>query len=429
MRPIVLAITLFVLSLATQQPRMALAQNDQASPDFDLAYVLATASYCAYAVGEADDDHGQKRAVQCLKIAADRDREQLDVFRDIKQDNVETFFNPSAPENAYLLIQTRTGVILAFRGTLTPPISPSARFPAAVAQALAKYKEREATLLATFITDWKNNLVAIPDTRDRHSGFDAAWSGLQAHLIAKECVPTTGGAPVDCSKFPSFVSRLHDTASPQLYVTGHSKGGALATLAALDLPSLVGSDIVPVVYTFAGAKVLTADGAERYADAVKGMWRFEHEDDIVPYVPLDSTVIPWPAYAHVGSRAFFAKGHPPQLSPGPVHGVEGPGDRDRLTATALKLLSSASQSFNAANFIASIQSLGAINCKSLVDNHFLIFADLQELVHARHAGAPTTITEENLNRSFFYTGLSDGEGEILWGYSQWCSLLSAASAK
>jgi hypothetical protein len=424
MRPIVLAITLFALGLATQQPQTALAQNDQASPDFDLAYVLATASYCAYAVGEADADGGQRRAVQCLKVATDLDGAQLDVFRDIKQENVEAFFDPIAPENAYLLIQTRTGVILAFRGTLTPPISPSGgRFPAAVAEAIAKYNEREATLLTTFITDWKNNLIAIPDPRNRHSGFDAAWSGLRAHLIAKECAPT------DCSKFLSFVSRPNDTASLRLYVTGHSKGGALATLAALDLPSLVGDDIVPVVYTFAGAKVLTADGAERYGHAVKDMWRFEHEYDILPSIPSDSTVIPWPVYAHVGRRAFFAKGKPPQLSLGPVQGVDAPGDRDRLTAAALKLFPFGSLSSNPANLIASIRSLGEVNCQSLVDNHFLIFADLQELVHARHGAAPTTITEENLNRSFFYTGLSDSEGEILWGYSQWCFLLNAASAK
>jgi Lipase (class 3) len=300
MRPIALAVALFGLSLAINLSKTAYAQIHEESPDFDLAYVLATASYCAYAVGEADADHGQKRAVQCLKVASDRDRERLELFRNIEQENVEAFFNPSAPENAYLLIQTEVGVILAFRGTLTPPISPSAgRFPAALAEALAKYKEREATLLATFITDWKNNFMAIPDIRNRHSGFDADWSGLRAHLIERECGLT---APADCSKFLSFVSRLHDTASLRLYVTGHSKGGALATLAALDLPEIIGGDIVPVVYTFAGAKVLTADSAASHADTAMSIWRFEHEYDIVPSVPPDRTVILWPVYAHVGSR-------------------------------------------------------------------------------------------------------------------------------
>ena len=106
MRPIVLTITLLGLSLATQQSQTALAQNDQASPDFDLAYVLATASYCAYAVGQADADRGQKRAFQCLSVAAQKDAKQLlGVFQDIGQDKVEAYFDPNAPENAYLLIQ------------------------------------------------------------------------------------------------------------------------------------------------------------------------------------------------------------------------------------------------------------------------------------------------------------------------------------
>ena len=239
---------------------------------------------------------------------------------------------------------------------------------------------------------------------------------------------------MDCSKFLSFVSRLHHTASLRLYVTGHSKGAALATLAALDLPNLVDGDVVPVVYTFAGAKVLTAEGAERYAGAVKDMWRFEHEYDIVPSVPPDRTLATWLfsayAYAHVGRRAFFAKGQPPQLSSGPKHGVDEPGgDKDRLAAAAVNLISSGLPLFNPADPIGSIARLAENNCRSLVDNHFLIFADVQKLVHAQHAGSPTTITEENLDQSFFYTGLPDGKGEILWGYSQWCSYLKSGTSK
>ena len=415
MRPIALATILFVLSLATQQPHPALAQVGQTSPDYDLAYKLATASYCAYAVGEADADAGGKRTVECLKAAANSDGARLAAFRDMTQDNVEAYYNPDAPENAYLLIQNADGVILAFRGTLTPPLSPSSgRFPAAVAEALAKYKAREATLLETFITDWKHNFRAIPDARGRHSGFDDAWSGLQDHLMGKKCVPA-------CSKFLSFVSPLRNTTSKRLYITGHSKGGALAVLAALDL-----SDITPVVYTFAGAKALTANAAKQHGDAFKDTWRFEHEDDVVPDVPPDRTVLPVPAYAHVGSRAFFAKGQQPQLSPVSEQGVDAPGDLGRLTVAVRKMFPSDAPSLNPLNVAASILNLGAVDCEALVDNHFGVLADVQERVHA---GAPMPITEGNLKQSFFFTGLPDSGGDILWGYSQWCRLLTAASAK
>lgn len=427
MRSTVLAITLLFLSLAAP-PRMALAQNNGASPDFDLAYVLATASYCAYAVGEADADGGEKRAVACLNAAADQDSARLAAFQHITQDKVEAFYDPNAPENAYLMIQTGEGVILAFRGTLTPPIIPSSGgFPAAVGAALEKYNAREATLLKTFITDWKNNFMALPGPGDggRHPGFNKAWSGLRAHLIEKKC------APADCSKFLAFVSQLQNTGSPRLFITGHSKGGALAVLATLDLPPLISRDVVPVVYTFAGAKVLTANAPEQSGNAFKGMWRFEHENDIVPSLPPDGSVLPLTAYAHVGNRAFFRKGQPPEPSLAPVP----LDDRARLTAAAANLLFSGAPSFNPVDFINpakvvdNILSLAENNCEALVHNHFLVFSNIQELVHAQHAGAPLTITEGNLTQSFFFTGLPDEKAEILWGYSQWCRVIGAASAK
>ena len=130
------------------------ASAQPAQPDFDLAYVLATASYCAYTVGEVDADRGLGRAVQCLNTAAKRDGDYLGLFQDIKEGSVEAFFNPNAPEDAYLLINTPTGVVLAFRGTLTPPISPAGgRFLRAAKDAIDQYQAREANLFATFIGD------------------------------------------------------------------------------------------------------------------------------------------------------------------------------------------------------------------------------------------------------------------------------------
>lgn len=431
MRSIALAIGAFVLHLAIQPPGTATAQSGQPSPDFDLAYVLATASYCAYTVGEADADHGQARALQCLQAAAGRDSERLGVFSDIKQDDVEAFFNPDAAEDAYLLVWTeKAGAILAFRGTLTPPVSPNAGFVAATADAIAKYKAREATLLTTFMTDWTHNLMAAPDRDGRHMGFDDAWTGLREHLVPNSV--SNCSAP-GCSKFLSYVDQLRNMPSLRLFITGHSKGGALATLAAIDLPGLIGGGITPVVYTFAAAKALTSDGANHYADAVKNIWRFEHQYDIVPSVPPDSTVTSWLphtplaptplAYTHVGGRVFFAQGGLPQPPDWPEQGVDGRGDLVRLTDDAKNLLP-ASSLFTLANPVATFQRFSEIDCRALVDNHFVIFADIQELVHAQHAGAPATTTEENLKQSFFYAGLPDAGGGILWGYSQWCSQLT-----
>lgn len=421
MRLTVPAITLLCLSLATGLPQQtALAQNDRTSPDFDRAYALATASYCAYTVGQAEDDRGAARAVRCLKAAAGqgRDNAGLAAFKNITQDNVEAFFDPKAPENAYLLIQTTAGVILAFRGTLTPPIAPS---DSLVPAAVTADKVRELKLFNTFFDDWRNNFnPAAISAPARHPGFDDAWSGLRDHLIATDCAAA-------CSKFRSFVGQLNNTASARLYITGHSKGGALAVLAALDLPPRLGGDIAPVVYTFAGAKVLTAAAAAQSGPAFKDMWRFEHAGDLVPRLPLDKTV-PLPfftPYAHVGNRALFMKGQPLQLSPAPV----APDDSERLQAVAEALFSSDTQAFNPFEFIASVQKLSENNCAALVDSHFLVFAEVEQVVRAPNVGAPMTLTEEDLKRSFFYAGLSDDRGKILWGYSQWCALLTGVPAK
>jgi Lipase (class 3) len=346
MKKVALAVFCSMLALTVGAPPQAFAQLEQ--PDLDLAYVLATASYCAYAVGEADADSGRKQALQCLTAAAASDHSRLELFEKIAEDDVEAFFNPGTPEDAYLLIRRQNSVMLAFRGTLTPPISPaSGRFPSAVGEAIAKYHEREAALLKTFIADRRNNFRAKADARQRHQGFAAAWSGLESHLIGRDCPPGTSTAGGGCSKFLSFIAGLPGATPPKLYITGHSKGGALATLAGLDLPGVVGAAIAPVVYTFAGAKSLTTEGAKAAAAAAPGSWRFEHEWDIVPSVPPDSTVpaIAVPSYAHVGGRLLFAKGKTPERSTGPTDGVDPPGDMDRLKAATAHVFESALSSF------------------------------------------------------------------------------------
>ncbi|WP_036718018.1 lipase family protein [Paenibacillus harenae] len=69
-----------------------------------------------------------------------------------------------------------------------------------------------------------------------------------------------------------------------LFVTGHSLGGALATLAAFDLASN-SSFKSPIVYTFGSPRVGDPTFVNAYNAAVGTHWRIQNEYDIVPHLP------------------------------------------------------------------------------------------------------------------------------------------------
>jgi hypothetical protein len=77
MRKLCFVLVVSAVVLLFGESRTAIAEAES-EPDFKLAYVLATASYCAYAVGELDDDHGRARAFECLRAAADKDPVHLE---------------------------------------------------------------------------------------------------------------------------------------------------------------------------------------------------------------------------------------------------------------------------------------------------------------------------------------------------------------
>lgn len=82
------------------------------------------------------------------------------------------------------------------------------------------------------------------------------------------------------------VMALLSELSPEktLFITGHSLGGALATLAAMDLSvnTLWSS---PVVYTFAAPRVGDPKFAKTYNYVVPTHFRFQNEFDVVPHLP------------------------------------------------------------------------------------------------------------------------------------------------
>jgi len=151
--------------------------------------------------------------------------------------------------NACLVATTTDGVVVAFRGTL-PPSSP----------------DREQT-----IRDWMNDLNAeliqpagMPGRV--HEGFWNALDSLWQPVLA-EAQRQMGLAGAGCS----------------LFITGHSKGGAMAHLAAMRLK--VERGITPIVRTFAAAHPGNEDFATAYANFFADSTRYEYADDIVPHMP------------------------------------------------------------------------------------------------------------------------------------------------
>jgi len=154
--------------------------------------------------------------------------------------------------DAALVGTTGDGIVVAFRGTLPPAFDmPS-------------------------ILDWLQDLFAVPRTVSGlpgqvHSGFDdsvnSVWAGVSSRVAA----------------------RLKARGSQKLYVTGHSKGGAMASIAAM----LFHNNSVfptPAVHTYASARPGDKAFAEAYGRAIS-QTSYENYLDVVPFVPPSDDII------------------------------------------------------------------------------------------------------------------------------------------
>ncbi len=222
----------------------------------EAAYRLAVASDCAYEI------QNKNSVKQCFEKhisgSGKKGKEVLAVFRDLHDDAMEIFETSSRRAgdiliNAAILVKTGNDVIIAFRGT-------------------------EKTL-----KDWRNNarLVNIKTflansfklelneiyKEGRHEGFNDSLKSLTEKI----------------KKSDIWKSLVRNPEGKTLYLTGHSKGGALATGATVDHDDFKG----PIVtYIFEAARFFTADGVNYNKAKLDGIWRFEYQYDIVPHVPL-----------------------------------------------------------------------------------------------------------------------------------------------
>jgi triacylglycerol lipase len=154
------------------------------------------------------------------------------------------------------------------------------------------------------IEDWLAN-ASVPTVSHPwggvHQGFDRVYRQCSARIQA--AVGQVAGA------------------STRVVVTGHSLGGALATLAAADL---VVSGVAPAVelYSYASPRVGDLGFAANFNPAIPGAWRIANSEDIVTTVPLASPALfgsdffesllgrffdgtPALSFEHVGTPVYF----------------------------------------------------------------------------------------------------------------------------
>ncbi|KAF2285575.1 hypothetical protein GH714_005600 [Hevea brasiliensis] len=127
-----------------------------------------------------------------------------------------------------------------------------------------------------------------------HSGFLSAYDSVRMRII---------------SIIKLSVGYIDDGGEPpvkwHVYVTGHSLGGALATLLALELSSSQLSKhgaISVTMYNFGSPRVGNKRFAEVYNQKVKDSWRVVNHRDIIPTVPRLM------GYCHVAQPVYLAAG-------------------------------------------------------------------------------------------------------------------------
>jgi hypothetical protein len=173
-------------------------------------------------------------------------------YDEIRFDAVETF-EDAATDTQGFVGATPQAVVLAFRGT-----------------------EPDRW------TDWCTDL----------SSASNLWLGCQVH---------TGFKSAHDAVAPAYMSLIRKmrTAGQAIYCTGHSLGGALATLAGKVLATGTeeGEDLKPtLVVTFGAPKA----GDERFTSTYGlKLLRFVHNEDIIPHVP------PLAPYEYGGSLLYF----------------------------------------------------------------------------------------------------------------------------
>ncbi|KAJ8512451.1 hypothetical protein OPV22_002885 [Ensete ventricosum] len=128
-----------------------------------------------------------------------------------------------------------------------------------------------------------------------HSGFLNAYDSVRTRIMTLTKLAVDFESGDESENAPKW----------QVYVTGHSLGGALATLLALELSSsrmAKHGQITVTMYNFGSPRVGNRKFAELYNEKVKDSWRIVNHRDIIPTVPRLM------GYCHVAQPVYLAAG-------------------------------------------------------------------------------------------------------------------------
>jgi len=238
----------------------------------------------------------------------------------------KAFVSGANHEDAGFVGRIPEGVLISIRGT-TPPV---------LSQPLPQ-------VYADWLLDTKIVLgAAAPAFPGKvHPGFLSAYDNLWNKAGMGQAVAA------------SVAKHLadHPSLPKKIFVTGHSKGGAVCALVAWTLQGLLGQHRI-VVRTFGSARV----GDQAFATAYNAVTnidhiRYEFDDDIVPHLPIATTLAapmflapPWsvvvpqvdPGYGQVGRLGYILNDEAATIrfegqTPGP------PTPKARIAAIAARL--------------------------------------------------------------------------------------------
>jgi predicted lipase len=123
----------------------------------------------------------------------------------------------------------------------------------------------------------------VPGRGTVHQGFQLVYYSIRASLVA--------------------LVRKFAAGRKNLLLTGHSLGGALCALAAVDLMNDAARDLSPVVYTWAEPRVGHDDFVILYDTHINVCYRIVNVWDVVPHLPPDIA-----DYEHEGEELVIDSG-------------------------------------------------------------------------------------------------------------------------